>query len=245
MLSAHRRLGTWDRCVDAYIAPSRFCADYMVAGGLPAEKVRVVANSLARDPGMRTERADYALFAGRLSPEKGVLEMLQVWQQLPDIPLVIVGDGPLFGELYRLAESSNGKVKLVGQLSPDETLHNIQRARFIVFPSRWYEPFGMGLLEAAACGVPAVASRIGGIPEIVADGKTGLLFDPDNFADMAKQIRWAWSHPAEMEEMGHAARQRYLEKFTAEKSFQALMNLCLASLNRATPQLSCTLSPAS
>ena len=89
----------------------------------------------------------------------------------------------------------------------------------------------MGLLEAAACGVPAIASRVGAIPEIVDDRRTGLLFDPDDQNELAEQVRWAWRHPAEMEEMGLAARQRYLQDFTAEKNYERLMDIYQALLN--------------
>jgi glycosyltransferase involved in cell wall biosynthesis len=89
----------------------------------------------------------------------------------------------------------------------------------------------MGLLEAAACGVPAVASRIGAIPELVAHGKTGLLSDPDNIADMVASVRWAWSHPRETEEMGRAARRRFLELFSAERSYESWMNVCQSVLH--------------
>jgi glycosyltransferase involved in cell wall biosynthesis len=83
----------------------------------------------------------------------------------------------------------------------------------------------MGLLEAAACGVPAIASRIGAIPELVADRRSGLLFDPDNFSELVERVRWASTHPAEMDEMGSAARQLYLLNFTAERNYEALAGI--------------------
>jgi glycosyltransferase involved in cell wall biosynthesis len=98
-------------------------------------------------------------------------------------------------------------------------------ARLLVFPSRWYEPFGLSLIEAAACGVPAIASRIGAIPELVIDSQTGMLFDPENFSELIDKVQWAWTHPAEMEAMGSAARQLYEREFTAEKNYRALMNI--------------------
>ncbi len=112
----------------------------------------------------------------------------------------------------------------------------MKAARFLVFPSRWNEPFGMGLIEAAACGVPSIASRMGAIPELVIDNQTGLLFDPQNFADLADKAQWAWTHAPEMEAMGSAARQLYLQDFTAEKNYEALMKIyrmltCKAACN--------------
>lgn len=225
MLGTHRLRGTWKRSVDAYVVPSAFCRDYFVAAGLPQRKVHLKPNFLAHDPGRRTDQGDYALFVGRLSPEKGVLEMIEAWNQLPEVRLLVAGDGPLYYEARGAARHTKGHVKLLGQLNAEQTLACIRGARFLVFPSRWYEPFGMGLLEAAACGVPAIASRIGAIPELVADHRTGLLFDPDNFSELVERVRWAWTHPAEMEEMGAAARQFYLLNFTAEKNYEALMSI--------------------
>lgn len=230
MLAAHRIGGTWKHCVDAFLVPSKFCRDYFCAEGLPAAKIHVHANYLEHDPGMRITAGDYALFVGRLSPEKGVLELVRAWRQLPDLPLLIAGDGPLRAQLEQAAEGSH-RVKLLGQLSVEKTLAHIKQARFIVFPSRWYEPFGMGLLEAAACGVPAIASRIGAIPELVADSETGLLYDPDNFDELTAKVRWAWYHAPEMEQMGRNARERYLQKFTPDHSYDAWLSVCQALLN--------------
>jgi glycosyltransferase involved in cell wall biosynthesis len=83
----------------------------------------------------------------------------------------------------------------------------------------------MVLLEAAAAGVPVIAARIAGVPELVVEDKTGLLFDLQEADDLASQVNWAWAHPAEMEAMGSAARQLYLENFTAEKNYESLMNV--------------------
>jgi glycosyltransferase involved in cell wall biosynthesis len=226
MLAAHRWYGSWNSAVDAYLAPSRFCRDYFIAAGLPGAKVYLKHNFLDRDPGQRTNRGEYALFAGRLSPEKGVLEMLNVWQCLPHIPLLVAGDGPLYDEARRLVErSAIGHVKLLGRLDPRQIITYMKGARLLVFPSRWYEPFGLSLIEAAACGVPAIASRIGAIPELVIDSQTGMLFDPENFSELIDKVQWAWTHPAEMEAMGSAARQLYEREFTAEKNYRALMNI--------------------
>ncbi len=232
MLGAHRLLGTWERSVDAYVALNRFARDYFVAAGLPAAKVHVKPNFLLDGPVPRTGAGDYALFVGRLAPEKGVLEMIETWQQLPHIPLVVVGDGPLRNEAWRrVKQSGSAHIKLLGQLSADDTQARMKQARFLVFPSRWYEPFPMTLLEAAACSLPAVAAGIGGVPELVLDSQSGLLFDPQNSAALAEKADWAWRHPAEMAAMGSAARSLYQQKYTAEKNYELLMGIYESALS--------------
>ena len=226
MLGAHRLCGSWSRSVDAYVALSQFAGEYFVASGLPADKVHVKGNFLPDDPGPRTRSGDHALFVGRLAPEKGVLEMLRAWQRLPHIPLVVAGDGPLRDEVARIVRGTGSThVKLLGRLTARDVRAQMRSARFLVFPSRWYEPFGMALVEAAACGVPAVASRIGAVPELVAEDQSGLLFDPQNFDELSAKAEWAWSHPAEMDAMGSAARERYEREYTAKRNYQRLMDI--------------------
>ncbi|MGO9516356.1 MAG: glycosyltransferase family 4 protein [Candidatus Korobacteraceae bacterium] len=234
MLGTHRLLRTWSRSVDAYVALSQFTRDCFVATGLPAEKLHIKPNFLLDDAPPRAGLGEYALYVGRLAPEKGVLEMLLAWQRLAHIPLMVVGDGPLRDEASRMMDKSRSpRVRLLGQLSADNVRAWMKNARFLVFPSRWYEPFGMTLLEAAACGVPAVAARVGAIPELVSEGQTGLLFDSQNPDELAAKANWAWTHPAEMAAMGFAARRLYEQKYTPARNYELLMNIYQAALSRA------------
>ena len=232
MLATHRALRSWTHKVDAFITPSRFSQDYFVKGGLPSQRIHCKPNFLATDPGAQSEPAGYALFVGRLSEEKGVMEMLRAWQQLPEVPLLVIGDGPLWWPAIQLAAQAKGRIQFLGQLDSSKTMAYLQRARCLIFPSRWYEPFGMALLEAGACGVPAIASRIGAIPELVQDHDTGLLFDPDNTDDLAARVRWAWAHAAEMAAMGKAARQQFLQSYTAEANYERLMSIYRRALGK-------------
>ncbi len=238
MIAFHRLRGTWRNLVQAYISVSHNLRNRLAPSILPAEKVWVKPNFLARDPGRRSGDGDYAIYAGRLSAEKGVLEMLKAWRQLPQIPLVVVGDGPLYFQAQQMAVASGLRhIRLLGQRSPAETLAIIKGARFLVFPSRWSEPFGMTLLEAAACGVPAVASRVGAVPEIVIHGETGLLYDAEHPDELAAQAGWAWEHPDDLRVMGYAARRRYLEQYSAESNYDRLMGVYSSALGSRVRRL--------
>jgi glycosyltransferase involved in cell wall biosynthesis len=222
MLGIHRAVGTYDRAVDAYSAPSAFCAEHLGGHGVPRQKITVRPNFLGHDPGPRLASQNYALFVGRLCEEKGVRQLLEAWRQMPHIPLVIVGDGPL----RRQAEiTATNNVSFTGALPSTETMTRMKSARFLVFPSMGYETFGMTVLEAAACSVATIGSRLGAIPELIHDGHTGLLFDPRNIEELIEKVEWAWAHPVTVNEMGAAARSRYLLHYTAEKGYAGLTRI--------------------
>jgi glycosyltransferase involved in cell wall biosynthesis len=101
----------------------------------------------------------------------------------------------------------------------------MQGARFLVVPSVWYEPFGLVIAEAFACGLPVLTSRLGALPEIVTDGLTGLHFCAGRPEDLAAKAEWAWSHPVEMQSMGRAARAEYEAKYTAEHNYEHVTRL--------------------
>ena len=226
MLGTHRALGTWEHTIDAYSAPSAFCLERMAGGGIPRSKITLRPNFLLRDPGARTVSDDFVLFVGRLCAEKGILQLLSAWRQLRKVPLVVVGDGPLRDHAERyVAQNGIQNVTFTGALPAAETMAWMKLARFLVCPSVFYETFGMTVLEAAACGVATVGSRSGAIPELVEEGKTGLLFDPREPNELVEKVDWAWTHPVSMNEMGAAARRRFLQHYTAEKSYDAMMRL--------------------
>ena len=226
MLGTHRAIGTWENAVDAYSAPSRFCLERMAAGGIPREKITLRPNFLLHDPGPRSAAGNYVVFVGRLCVEKGIRQLLWAWRRLRRIPLVIVGDGPLRAETERYLERNGmAKVCLTGALPAGETLARVKEARFLVCPSVGYETFGMTVLEAAACSVATLGSRLGAIPEVVDEGNTGLLFDPHDPDELAEKAEWAWLNHEAMVEMGAAARRRYLQHYSVEKGYAAQISL--------------------
>jgi glycosyltransferase involved in cell wall biosynthesis len=164
---------------------------------------------------------------GRLSPEKRVATLLNAWNKLSiRIPLLIIGDGPQLSELRALkTQLGLHDVQLRGALPRHETLAAMNRARFLVFCSEWYENFPCTLAEAFACRTPVITSRLGAMAEIVANDRTGLHFPPGDVDALAAKIEWAWTHPGRISEMGHEARREYENRYTAERSYPMLMNI--------------------
>lgn len=220
MLQWHRVRGTWQHDVTLYIALNQFCRDKFVQGGLPAERLRIKPNFVA-DPGLpQTADRDGWLFVGRLSPEKGVATLAQA-MTLPGAAgttLRVAGAGPEQASLQGLPG-----VQTLGPLAADCVQAEMRRARALVLPSICYENMPRTLVEAAACGLPTIASRLGALPELVADGETGLLFEAGNPVDLATKLNWAQAHPAEMARMGQAARRRFEQAWGAEANHQQLL----------------------
>ena len=239
MLATHRLLGTWRNSIDAYIALTGFSRDKFIAAGFSPTKIFVKPNFIDRDPGSRTTVGDYAVFTGRLSAEKGVMTLLRAWERLP-VPcaLQIVGDGPERPQLKAFAhERSISGIAFRGRLTREETLAVVKGARFVIVPSVYYEGFPMVIVEAMACGVPIVCSRLGAMEEIVAHGVTGLHFSAGDPDDLIRKVEWAWQHPSEMQEMGRAARREYENHYTADRNYSLLMEIYERTLNRAIGQV--------
>jgi glycosyltransferase involved in cell wall biosynthesis len=223
MVDVHRRARTWTNMVDCYIALTEFSRNKFISGGLPADRIRVKPNFVLPDPGMKSGAGEYALFVGRMVKSKGVPSMLEAWEKLSAVPLHIVGDGPCKEQIESAQQA--GKLSSVtyrGRLPRAETLAVMKKARFLVFPSEWYEGFPVTIAEAFACGVPVVASRLGAMEEIIADGVTGLHFEAGNVEDLRRKVEWAWEHPIEMQEMGRRARREFERKYMAEQNIRML-----------------------
>jgi len=227
MLTTHRLLGTWEQLIDHYIALTEFARQKFVAAGLPEEKISVKPNFVLSDPGERSTLGRFALFVGSLSDAKGVWALLHAWQtNRLSIPLRIVGDGPLKEELVNFAQRNQlVNVSFTGQLPHSRVLNLMKKARCLIFPSEWYEPFGLTLLEAFACGLPVISSGIESLRDLVRPEDTGLVFNAGNSQDLADKVRWAWDHPAEMRAIGKNARAEYRLKYTAEQNYTSLMNI--------------------
>jgi glycosyltransferase involved in cell wall biosynthesis len=227
MLAIHRVADTWREMVDVYIALTEFARRKFIEGGLPSERVVVKPNFVAPDPGVGTGQGGFALFAGRLSEGKGIHTLLEAWRRLPDVPLIVAGDGPL-----NTTEWPPG-VTWLGRQSREQVLALMKDAFVLIVPSTWYEGAPGVVIEALACGLPVIASDIGSIPELVDDHRTGLLFLPGGAEDLAHKVRWAFDHPERMLEMRAAARREYETKYTADINYKRLMEIYEMAIENA------------
>ncbi len=233
MLFTHRLLRTWHRKVDIFYTLSDFAREKLVEGGLPAERIVVKPNFVHPDPGAGSDRREYVLLVSRLVEEKGILTVLQAWENHGlQIPLKIAGDGPLSSLVVELS-NKHPEVEYLGRKSLSEVLPLLGRARLMLFPTQLYETFGRVVIEAFSKGTPVLVSDIGSGSAMVLEGKTGLHFSPGDPTSLAEKVNWLWEHPVEMAEMGRNARREYEEKYTAEKNYDMLMAIYQQAINKS------------
>lgn len=205
-------LGRYDS-LEAVLCPSIFMMESLAAAGFPACKLRHVPNFLPDHTGSESPcDGEYVLYMGRLSHEKGVATLLEAMRGV-NYPLLIAGSGPEEGALRMLAGRRNQNVTFLGHCGADQVKAITARSLFVVVPSEWYENQPMVILEAFAAGKAVIAARIGGIPELVLPGQTGLLFEPGNAAALRQKLEWCLQHPYEIMQMGVRGRALVREQF--------------------------------
>jgi glycosyltransferase involved in cell wall biosynthesis len=220
LLRAHGAAGTYQNKVTRYIALSAFSRARFIAGGLPAKKIMVKPNFVESDMRPDWNRRQGGLFVGRLTPEKGIDALLEAARIGGFANIDVIGAGPSaaavaerFGERY------------LGFLPSTEISQRMRSAAYLLLPSIAHEQMPMTMLEAFACGLPVIASRVGALAELIEDGKTGVLVHPGDAADLAAKLAWAEAHPHEMEAMGRAARAAYEAKYTAPINYKLLLDI--------------------
>jgi glycosyltransferase involved in cell wall biosynthesis len=221
--AVQRTAGVWGGAVDRYLVPTEFARQQFIQGGFPPDRIVSKPNFLDPAPRPGTGRGGYVVFAGRLSPEKGIGTLLDAWSRVGGPwRLKVLGDGP---ELARViaASHADARIQVLGRRPLADVLSVVGEAACLVMPSLAYETFGRTILEAFAVGTPVVASGIGTTHELVADGVTGLHARVGNAVDFAAKIQTLLEDPARRAAMRRAARAEFERKYTGEHSYRQLM----------------------
>lgn len=233
----------WRSLVSAYIFVSASQRDLMQGLALPAERVFVKHNFVARPgelpgdlPGEpRPEPGDgvpehRVIYLGRLDEAKGLRFLMRSWDLLrtaaPDsrLRLAIVGGGPLESAVHTWA-STHTSVDVLGQVTPDEGARLLSRSLAAVMPSQWEETFGLVAAEAMARSVAPVAPARGSFPDLVTDGVNGVLFAPDDPADLARVLADLDREPARFAEYGRQGRTTWQKRFSPEGNLEELLEV--------------------
>jgi glycosyltransferase involved in cell wall biosynthesis len=182
--------------IDHFFMVSEFCREKHIEY-LPSIKNQssvlynfIADRDVSKDPGLVAIDAPF-LYAGRLSQEKGIALMCSAFRERPQLRLRIAGDGPLSDSLRAdFADCLN--IEFLGKLTSDALRHEMFNAKFSVVPSEWYENNPMSVLESFSVGTPVIGSNIGGIPELVLTGLTGIIFTASNKASLLDALDEAY-----------------------------------------------------
>lgn len=221
---AYKEAVKWNKerleaCTDIFLCPSQFIANKMEQGGFNPNKLKTLCNFIDVKKCKKDNytKNDYYCFIGRLSHEKGIKTLITVANELP-YKLIIIGGGPLEIEMRKMAHPN---IEFVGVKQWDDIKEIVGKARFSVIPSEWYENNPLSVIEAQCLGTPVLGARIGGIPELIEEGVTGMTFESKNVEELKEKTQKMFTSTFDYKEIA----QKSQEKYNAEKYYNELMKI--------------------
>jgi len=225
-----KRFHLFHKNVDFFIVPSEFSRQRHILAGYQKRQILVLPNTVAiPDKTADVFEGHYVAFVGRLSPEKGVDTLLLAAEKLPEVQFHIAGNGPL---LSRLTKQSPKNTAFLGFLKKSELAELYYKAKFVVMPSLCFETFCLVAAEAMSYGLPVIASRRGGLQELVVDGLNGLLFEPGNAEELAEKIKLLWENPDLCRQMGETGREKVIREYSEDVYYERLMAIYKNAISR-------------
>ena len=223
----HKWVGTYQKCVDCFLAPSEFVRDKFVEHGWDPTKLEVLPHfQLVAAVDERAAQNAPLLYFGRLSPEKGVADLLHAMRRLPTLRLMVAGDGPERGRLQQLASDLGlANVEFAGHIAGAELDRAIANSCFTVLPSHAYETLGKTILESYARGRAVLATDLGSRRELVQAGKTGLLYKTGDVDELVSAIQFLSAHPELADKMGRAGHDHVRRRYTPDAHYAVLSSL--------------------
>lgn len=223
----HKYLGWEKNNIDYFLVPSEFMKNKLIEYNLPEEKLIHLPNFVNYHNFRRvSQKEEYILYFGRLSSEKGLMFLLHALSNLPNIKLKIIGSGPEMNSLRdecRVLKLQN--IEFLGFKEGKSLVEIIENCKFSILPSLWYENCPISVLESSILEKPVIASKIGGIQEMIKDSYNGFLFEPGNIEDCREKILKLWNNTALCRKMGKNAREYVEKNFGPEEHYRKLMEI--------------------
>ena len=213
----YREMMKWNRevleeCTDLFLPPSQFMMDTCVEGGYSPEKFRVLCNfiDVEKVPQMTQVsqlKGDYYVYLGRVNEVKGVRTLCKAAAQL-NKKLIVIGGGELLPELQE-AYKDFKQIEFKGQIKWEEIMPILRGARFMVLPAEWSENNPLTVIESQSLGTPVLGARIGGIPELIEEGISGMTFTSGDVEDLKDKIILIFKHEFDYDAIAKNAVERY------------------------------------
>lgn len=224
--AVHKALGMYRRNLDKIVVPSLFFKQKLMEWGWDERKLEYIPNFIRPEHYQpQYQPGDYFLYFGRLAPEKGVGTLINA-AVMAGVRLLIAGTGPSESELKAMVPAGNNRIEFLGYCGGESLWSLVRGARAVVLPSEWYENAPMSVLEAYACGKPVIGARIGGIPEMVRDGVTGLLFESGSTDQLTDCLQRITETPdAQVMHLGQEAREYVSTVFHEKRYIDSMLGL--------------------
>lgn len=223
------RLAGMLRRIDAFVCLTEFSRQKLSEARIPPERIFLKPNFTPTPPlcsAHPTKAGGYVLYLGRVSAEKGLWTLVHAFECLPFLELKIVGTGPLEAALKAYLHLKAIKnVTMVGFREGGEKWELLRNSLFTVVPSVWYETFGLVVVEAYAAGKAVIGSRLGSLPFVIEENKSGILFEPGSVKDLVNKVRYFLDRPGEAERMGKYARSLVESTYSSSVCYHRLMSI--------------------
>ncbi len=231
----YRSKKIYTKKIDRIITPTNFYKDKFVEDGVESSKLIAIHNFIEfEDYNCEIENENYALYLGRLSKEKGILNLLQAIEKIDEGKLYIAGDGPEKENIKEIIKEKKleNRVQMLGFLNKEQVKDIVRKCKFVVVPSIWYENCPYSVLETLAIGKPIVGSNIGGIPELVQNEKTGLLFEPNSVEDLSNKMKILFEDDERASQYGKHAKEFAKTEFDKNKYYENIINIYKDVINK-------------
>lgn len=210
------------------VTPSEFYRDKFIEDGVDKNKVKALHNSIEmKDYDIKTEDDGYALYFGRLSREKGILNLINAFAKLDKGKLYIAGEGPEKETIEHIIKENKleKRVKLLGFLNKKQMTETTRKCKFVVVPSIWYENCPYSVLETLAIGKPVIGSNMGGIPELVEDNQNGFIYQYDDVDELSNKMKQLFEDQKLVEKFSKKSKQLAKEKYSRDKYYEDIMTI--------------------
>lgn len=213
--------------VDCIISPSEFNKNQLLKGKLKCNDITVIHNFVNETKKTDYTLGDGAFYFGRLSKEKGILNLIEAINNIPGARLIIAGDGPERENIqaYIKEHKLENRITLLGYLNQNDIRENIRKCRFVTVPSIWYENCPYSILETMEIGKPIIGSKIGGIPELIQDGINGFTYEHSDVTKLTNILMKLFGNDETVKQFSKNSKQIFIQNYSAEAYYNKLMTV--------------------
>lgn len=213
--------------IDCIISPSEFNKNQLLKGKLKCNDITVIHNFVNETKKTDYTLGDCAFYFGRLSREKGILNLVEAINNIPGARLIIAGDGPERENIqaYIKEHKLENRITLLGYLNQNDIKENIRKCRFVTVPSIWYENCPYSILETMEIGKPIIGSKIGGIPELIQDGINGFTYEHNDISELTNILMKMFGNDETVKQFSKNSKQIFIQNYSAEAYYNELMTV--------------------